>query len=108
MKHYLYWMKIMANKSNWKQLERDAAKVFGGKRAPIHNNVTRADVLHDILYIECKKRKRFWIWGLFEDTKKKALKEKKIPVVAIKQKSKKGFLIICRPEDLKEVALCLE
>lgn len=94
----------MANISNWKQLERDAAKVFGGKRAPIHNNVTKADVLHDSLYIECKKRKRFWVWGLFEDTKSKAAKENKIPIVVIKQKNKKGFLILIRPEDIEEIS----
>lgn len=92
------------NVCNWKNFEREAAKMFNGKRAPIHNNVTRADVLHSVLYIECKKRKRFWIWELFEDTKAKALKEKKIPIVAIKQKSRKGFLILCRPEDIKRVA----
>ena len=95
------------NTCNWKNLELDAAKVFNGKRAPVHNNVTRADVLHDTLYIECKKRKRFWIWELFEDTKAKALKEKKIPVVVIKQKSRKGFLIILRPENIKEVSKCV-
>ena len=93
----------MANTSNWKNTEREVAKAFGTTRAPVCNNLTHSDTFSDSLYIEVKKRKRFWIWGLFEETKKKALKEKKIPVVAIKQKSRKGFLILVRPEDLCEV-----
>ena len=98
----------MANMSNWKNTEREVAKAFGTKRAPVCNNVTHSDTFSDSLYIEIKKRKRFWIWGLFEDTKVKALKENKVPVVAIKQKSKKGFLILIRPEDIKGVAECLK
>ena len=95
---------MCANTSNWKETEREVATAFGTKRAPVCNNLTHSDTFSTELYIETKKRKRFWIWGLFEETKKKALKEKKVPVVAIKQKGKKGFLILIRPEDIKEVA----
>jgi hypothetical protein len=94
----------MANVSCWKETEREVAKAFGTTRAPVCNNLTHSDTFSDVLYIEVKKRKRFWIWGLFEDTKKKALKEKKVPVVAIKQKGRKGFLILIRPEDIKCIA----
>lgn len=97
----------MANVSNWKETEREVAKAFGTTRAPVCNNLTRSDTFSDSCYIEVKKRKRFWIWGLFEETKTKALKEGKVPVVAIKQKGRKGFLIVVRPEDVKEVASCL-
>lgn len=96
------------NISNWKGCEREIAKAFGTTRAPVSNNLTHSDTFNSKLYIEVKKRKSFWIWGLFEDTKKKALKEKKIPVVCIKQKYKSGFLIVCRPQDIKEVASCIE
>lgn len=92
------------NISNWKNTEREVAKAFGTTRAPVSNNLTHSDTFHKFCYIEVKKRKKFWIWSLFEDTKKKALKEKKIPIVAIKQKNKKGFLIVVRPEDLKKVS----
>lgn len=98
----------MANKSNWKGFEREASTMFNTKRAPVCNNVTHSDTFSDTLYIECKKRKRFWIWGLFEETKAKALKEKKIPLVAIKQKGKKGFLVLCRPEDLCQITNSLK
>jgi len=94
----------MANKSNWKGTEREVAQCFGTKRAPVCNNQTHSDTFHDNLYIEIKKRKKFTLWKLFEDTKKKAIKENKIPVVAIKQKYKEGFLILCRPDDLEDIA----
>ncbi len=92
------------NTSNWKNTEREVAKAFGTTRAPVCNNITHSDTFHKVCYIEIKKRKKFWIWGLFEDTKAKALKENKIPIVAIKQKSRKGFLILCRPENIKCIA----
>lgn len=98
----------MANVSNWKGSEREVAKVFGSTRAPVSNNVTHADIFHDSCYIEVKKRKRFYIWELFEDTKIKAIKEHKIPVVAIKEKGKKGFLLIVSPDNIKEVASCVK
>ena len=98
---------MCANTSNWKGSEREVAKAFDTTRAPVCNNLTHSDTFHLSCYIEVKKRKRFWIWGLFEDTKKKALAEKKIPIVAIKQKGKKGFLILLRPEDIKEVSKCI-
>ena len=97
----------MANVSNWKGTEREVAKVFGSTRAPVSNNTTHADVFHNTCYIEVKKRKNFYIWELFEDTKAKALKENKIPVVAIKKKGCKGFLLICRPEDVLQIGLQL-
>ena len=96
------------NTSNWKNTEREVAKAFGTTRAPVSNNLTHSDTFSKEIYIEVKKRKKFWIWGLFEDTKAKALKEKKIPIVAIKQKNRKGFLIVVRPQDIKEVASCLK
>ena len=92
------------NTSNWKNTEREVAKAFGTTRAPVCNNITHSDAFDKVCYIEIKKRKKFWIWGLFEDTKAKALKENKIPIVAIKQKSRKGFLILCRPENIKCIA----
>lgn len=94
----------MANVSAWKNTEREVAKAFGSTRAPVGNNITKADVFHDTCYIEVKKRKKFSLWSLFRDTEVKAIKENKLPVVAIKEKHKKGFLIICRPEHLKRIA----
>jgi len=41
----------------WKKRERDVAVYFNGMRTPLsggNGKVTRADVIHDTLFIECK------------------------------------------------------
>ena len=60
--------------------------------------------MHPDIYIECKLRESFSIWRLFDDTSKKAKKEGKIPLVAIKEKNKQGCLFIISPDKLKELA----
>ena len=43
----------------WKKRERDVANYFNGKRTPLsggNGKVTRADVIHEDLFIECKLR----------------------------------------------------
>ena len=43
----------------WKKRERDVAQYFNGTRTPLsggNGKVTRADVIHDDLFIECKLR----------------------------------------------------
>lgn len=60
--------------------------------------------MHPKLYIECKVRGKISLWQLFKDTENKAKNERKIPVVAIKQKGEKGYLLMIRPDDLKKIA----
>lgn len=92
----------------WKSFERTVASFFGTKRVPLsgsnsgHN--TNSDSMHKELYIECKVREKFSLWSLFDDTEKKAKNEDKIPIVAIKQKGEKGFIIMLRPENLQKIA----
>lgn len=94
--------------SCWKGFEMKVAKFFGTRRVPLsgsnsgHN--TNSDSLHEELYIECKVRNKIAIWSLFVDTENKAKVEKKVPVVALKQKGEKGYLLVIRPEDLQKVA----
>ena len=94
----------MANRSNWKGMERQVAKDFGTTRAPVSNNVTHSDTFQPVIYIECKKRKRFSIMSLFKDTEAKAKEENKVPLCAIKETGKSGYLIVCRPEDIHRIA----
>jgi len=95
------------SKSTWKGFERLVATFFGSKRVPLSGSNsghdTNSDTLHPKLYIECKVRDRFALWSLFKDTEDKATREKKTPIVAIKQKGEKGYLILIRPEDLEKV-----
>lgn len=101
-------VKHPTSKTCWKSFERKVAGFFGTKRVPLsgsnsgHN--TNSDSMHDELYIECKVREKFAIWSLFDDTEKKAKNESKIPIVALKQKGEKGFLLVIRPENLEKIA----
>lgn len=100
-------VKHPTSKVCWKSFERLVAGFFGTKRVPLsgsnsgHN--TNSDSMHGELYIECKVREKFAIWSLFDDTEKKAKNENKIPIVAIKQKGEKGFLLVIRPENLEKI-----
>ena len=84
--------------------ERVVAKAFGTTRAPVCNNTTHSDTFSDRFYVEVKTRKKLGLWALYEDTKQKAEAEHKIPVVAMKEKGKKGFLIITNPEYICQIA----
>nr|UVN00102.1 MAG: holliday junction resolvase [Bacteriophage sp.]UVY51509.1 MAG: holliday junction resolvase [Bacteriophage sp.]UWD62301.1 MAG: holliday junction resolvase [Bacteriophage sp.]UWD69339.1 MAG: holliday junction resolvase [Bacteriophage sp.]UWD76968.1 MAG: holliday junction resolvase [Bacteriophage sp.] len=101
-------VKKPTSKSCWKSFEREVAKHFGTKRVPLsgsnsgHN--TNSDTLHPKLYIECKVRGKSAIWTLFEDTRNKAKVEKKIPIIALRQKGGKGYLLVIRPEDLHKIS----
>ena len=100
-------VKHPTSKSAWKSFERLVASFFGTKRVPLSGSNsghgTNSDSLHPRLYIECKVRGRIALWQLFTDTEKKAKVEGKIPIVAIKQKGEKGYLLVLRPENLGKV-----
>lgn len=95
------------SKECWKSFERVVATYFGTRRVPLSGSNsghgTNSDSLHPKLYIECKVRNKIALWQLFTDTEKKAKVEGKVPVVAIKQKGEKGYLLIMRPEDLEKI-----
>lgn len=96
------------SKECWKSFERTVASYFGTRRVPLSGSNsghgTNSDSLHPKLYIECKVRSKIALWQLFMDTEKKARIEKKLPVVAIKQKGEKGYLLVVRPEDLQKIS----
>ena len=86
----------------WKQRERDVAEFFHGQRNPLsggNSRHTRADVIHDRLFIECKLRKKHTVISLWDETKALADKEGKTPVIALCEKGRPGFWIMVRSED---------
>ena len=100
----------MADKS-WKRVEREVARYFGCERNPLSSRHSRhgteSDSLHDILYIETKRDKKFLgktFLDLLRGTRIKAKKEQRIPVVCLKEHGKRGFWIVVHSEHLKNVA----
>lgn len=95
------------SKECWKSFERIVASFFGTKRVPLSGSNsghgTNSDSLHPKVYIECKVRGKISLWSLFSDTESKAKVEGKVPVVAIKQKGERGYLLVMRPEDMEKL-----
>ena len=87
----------------WKQRERDVAHFFGGERTPLsggNGKITRSDVIHDTLYIECKLRKKHTAVTLWDETKERARSEGKTPVVCLCEKNRPGYWILVHKDDL--------
>lgn len=101
-------VKNPTSKNAWKGFERVVADFFKTKRVPLSGSNsghgTNSDTLSKDFYIECKFRNKFSIFALFKDTEAKAKVEGKLPIVAIKQKNERGYLLVIRPEDLQLIA----
>ena len=83
----------MTNKA-WKHRERDVASFFGGTRNALsggNSKVTRADVIHNNLFIECKLRAKHSAIKLWYDTAILAKLEEKIAVSALCDKNRAGL-----------------
>mgnify|MGYP006086096995 FL=1 len=90
----------------WKQRERNVAGYFNGTRTPLsggNGKITRADVIHDSLFIECKLRAKHTVITLWDETAKLAKLEGKTPVVALCEKNRPGFWIMVHSNDLDKV-----
>lgn len=104
----------------WKQIEREIALMFGAKGRRHGSGAWSGrggsdpgqdDIIHPVLYVECKHQKAHAAQGLMEEAARKAKEDgKRIPVVALHTKGKmvKDTLICVRPRDLLEVALWYE
>ena len=95
----------MTNKA-WKQRERDVASFFKGTRNALsggNSKVTRADVIHKNLFIECKLRSKHSVISLWDDTAKLAKAEDKTPVIALCEKNRPGFWVMVHSSDLNKL-----
>jgi hypothetical protein len=95
------------NQSNWKQRERQVAEYFGVRRTPLsgmNSGHTGADIIHDLLFVEHKQRKRHAVISLWDKVKQLAHKENKIPVVTLSVKGRPGFWLLIHSSDLTAVA----
>ena len=79
----------MTSRNTWKQRERDIADDFDTKRNPLSGSMSghsSSDSLSDTFYLESKLRANPPGWNLFLDTREKAKKENKIPIVVLSKK----------------------
>ena len=87
----------------WKKRERDVAGFFDVKRTALsggNGKITRAAVMHDKLFIECKLRAKHTVVSLWDDTAKLAKEEEKTPVIALCEKNRPGFWVMVHSSDL--------
>jgi len=100
----------MADKA-WKQRERQLAKFFGVMRtvgsgcgAAIGRG-SAGDIEHPEVFAECKLRAKHAVWTLWRETKEKAKRENKLPVIALAEKNKPGLLLVVHTDDFDALAL---
>jgi hypothetical protein len=92
--------------STWKAVERRIAAFFGSRRTPLsggNSGHTRSDTLHPSLFVEAKHRAKHTTYTLYRETAELAKAEGKLPVIALHEKGKPGFLVCCHCDDLKEL-----
>ena len=96
------------HRRTWQQAESRAAALFGCRRqvgsgSSGREDLTASDSTHPVLFIESKLRDRHTTRTLHDATKKRAAKERKIPVLALFDKQRHGCLIVVHSDDLMTV-----
>lgn len=97
----------MTRRRSWKMREQQVAEFFHTERTPLSgvgSKHTASDTLHERLFIEVKLREKHSAVTLWDGAKKDANSEGKIPVVALCEKNRPGFWIMCHSSVLKDVA----
>jgi len=99
----------MTSSSTWKKGEARVAEFFGARRQPLsgssgRDDTTCSDSTHTRLFIETKLRERHTVRTLFDATKILAKKEGKVPVLALIDKNRPGFLLCIHRDDMPTVA----
>jgi hypothetical protein len=100
---------MSTHRNTWKAAERKVAALFGTLRQRLSGSSgradeTAADTKHPRLFIEVKYRESHAVRTLFDATAKLAKKEGKLPLVALVDKRKPGFILCLHIDDLAAVA----
>lgn len=88
----------------WKRAEQKLARLFGTRRRPLSGSNQGGgsdDAMHNTLYLECKSKKKQSLFTLYRETRVKALKEKKIPIIGLVEKNSPGVLLVIHSKDLE-------
>jgi hypothetical protein len=99
---------MSTHRRTWMRTEERAADFFGARRRVLSGNANREDIdgddsTHDELYIEAKLRDKHSVRTLFDSVKRRAEKAGKIPVLALFDKHKHGFMLCIHSEDFQYV-----
>ena len=97
------------HRRTWQKREQTIAEMFGAKRNRSSGSSGRADLsssdsTHGRLYLEAKLRAKHTAVSLWDDTKIKADREGKVPVVALVEKGRPGYWILVHIDHLQVVA----
>ena len=96
------------HRRTWQRSEGRAAALFGCRRqvssgSSGRDDLTASDSTHPVLFIESKLRDRHAARTLHDSAKKRAMKERKTPVVVLFDKQRPGCLIVVHSDDLAVV-----
>jgi hypothetical protein len=96
---------MATHRETWKRRERQAARLFGAQRQPLsgssgRSDLTRSDSNHERLFIETKLRASWSIRTLFDEVRKRARRESKVPALALASKGRPGCLLVVDSADL--------
>lgn len=84
----------MADKP-WKKFERTTAKHFLTSRALMKGTAETADIEHPVFEVDCKLRKNWRIAAWFAKLRIAARAKDKIPVLVLRQPTKKLTYVVC-------------
>jgi hypothetical protein len=99
---------MSTHRRTWQRTEGRAAALFGVRRqvgsgSGGREDVTASDSTHPALFIESKLRQCHTTRTLHDEAKRLATKESKVPVLALFDKNRPGFLIVVHSDDLATV-----
>jgi len=94
----------VTHRRTWQRREGRVAALFGALRQPLSGSSGRADrtasdSTHPRLFVECKYRARHATRTVFDEVRRAARKEKKLPVLALADRGRPGFLLCVHPDD---------
>lgn len=99
----------MPPRAQWKFAEDRLADFFNTRRRPLSGSNSRSggtdDGEHPTLYLESKYSKYIPLFTLYKETREKARKEKKVPVIGLQQKSHPGILLCIHSHDFEALAI---
>ena len=99
---------MSTHRRTWQRFEERVAALFGCRRQVLsgssgRDDATASDSTHPVLFIEAKFRDKHAARTLHDATRELARKEGKVPVVALCDKGRPGFLLCIHSDDLAAV-----